>query len=285
VSNISGLFRAARKRRGLTQVEVAKHLGISQGNLSRIEKGLLIPSAPQWFDFTEMTSISPDSIRSGFIDRNTPSILAIRNDDIGFKLPEKYSVNRGSKTRAMLPFISFFDSVLGKTKLHKYLKSYGVDPDFFIDLDNQINIQFCLDMVRYLIERNLLKPNKLKAFVPLVKCPVIHGTLKNSYANQNSIALTQILVQNSKHYECNFDYKLEESRPNEVVISIAPEAHMKETGYRGDKTLGDFLCQYKKTYFEAFSHYGDGQGLRVEEKQCHYKGADSCVYKLKAIAS
>ena len=39
------IFLDYRKKTGMTQVEMANAFGISQGNISKIERGLLIPNA------------------------------------------------------------------------------------------------------------------------------------------------------------------------------------------------------------------------------------------------
>jgi transcriptional regulator with XRE-family HTH domain len=49
-----------RKERGLTQAAVAGHIGISQGALSKMERGLLVPSAIQWVEFCRLTKVRVD---------------------------------------------------------------------------------------------------------------------------------------------------------------------------------------------------------------------------------
>ncbi len=51
----------ARKKLGLTQAFVASQIGISQGALSKMERGLLVPSAIQWLEFCRLAKIQPDS--------------------------------------------------------------------------------------------------------------------------------------------------------------------------------------------------------------------------------
>ena len=50
----------ARKERSLTQAAVASYIGISQGALSKMERGLLFPSAIQWVEFCRLTKIKTD---------------------------------------------------------------------------------------------------------------------------------------------------------------------------------------------------------------------------------
>lgn len=52
-------IRSERKRLGLTQIELAQQLRISQGTLSKIEQGRNLPSLLDWFDFIQIADIPP----------------------------------------------------------------------------------------------------------------------------------------------------------------------------------------------------------------------------------
>ncbi len=60
VSSLSRAMLEARKQRAFTQAFVASHIGISQGALSKMERGLLVPSAIQWIEFCRLTKIKID---------------------------------------------------------------------------------------------------------------------------------------------------------------------------------------------------------------------------------
>ena len=49
-------IRMAREKSGLTQAQVAKRLGIKQQNISRYEKGKVIPSADRFISLIEATT-------------------------------------------------------------------------------------------------------------------------------------------------------------------------------------------------------------------------------------
>ena len=61
--HIAKVMREARREKGLTQADIARLLDTTQANISKIEQGVLIPSALDWFLFCEVTGISPESIR------------------------------------------------------------------------------------------------------------------------------------------------------------------------------------------------------------------------------
>jgi transcriptional regulator with XRE-family HTH domain len=55
---IGETIRAVRKSKGMTQVVVARAIGVSQSNFSKFEAGILEPSASQWFAFCQVTKTS-----------------------------------------------------------------------------------------------------------------------------------------------------------------------------------------------------------------------------------
>ena len=62
VEDVSKILRALRAKKGLTQKAVADELGISQSNFSKMENGLLEPSAIQWMIFCQLMGISTEMI-------------------------------------------------------------------------------------------------------------------------------------------------------------------------------------------------------------------------------
>jgi transcriptional regulator with XRE-family HTH domain len=57
---ICELFRAERKARGITQVELSESLGISQATLSKIENHETEPGVVVWLRFCAMFRLSAD---------------------------------------------------------------------------------------------------------------------------------------------------------------------------------------------------------------------------------
>ena len=278
-------MRAARKCVGLNQVEIAQRLGISQSALSKLENGLLVPSAPQWFDFCKISGIVADTLVTGYIERNTPALIESHNLETSFKLARRYRENRGSKARAMLPFLSYFSGHYGEEGLEKFLHSIQVDPDLFMDLDNQINLNFCIDISKQLIRDGRLKPKDIPALAKAVNNPQNHGSLNRFYDGaEGAINRLKVLLLNARYYECNFEYVIEDIKRGSIEFSVKPNRHLADFDYR-DEEIGNFFCLYKRHYFEAFANRGDtGTSSVLTEKQCHYhgaQGAEKCVYHLK----
>jgi transcriptional regulator with XRE-family HTH domain len=75
--SIGLLIREVRKSVGMTQVDLAKEMQISQGTLSKLENGLLVPSVIEWYRLCNCTGLSYDSI----VDHH-PTIPTRRSNSI-----------------------------------------------------------------------------------------------------------------------------------------------------------------------------------------------------------
>jgi hypothetical protein len=184
--------------------------------------------------------------------------------------------------RAALPFLNHLCKVVGDEKAEEFLLAMKIDPDFFVNLDHQLSLNFILDLTRVIAEKAgaaAIKPEEMAASV---SDPATHGLLKTRYKSLQGMGdLLTTLFGNALHYECNFRYAIEEQRGAELVVSVAPNEHLSAVRYKDDPALGDFLCQYKKHYFQTFSRMNGGPGATLHEKQCLFHGADRCVYQFR----
>ncbi len=62
LAELAAALRSNRKRLGLTQIQVAEKLGISQSFLSKLENAKAEPTALQWLKFCEITQIDPSCV-------------------------------------------------------------------------------------------------------------------------------------------------------------------------------------------------------------------------------
>lgn len=279
------IMRAARKQCGLTQVEIAGQLGISQGALSKLENAILIPSAPQWLDFCQITGIDVESLFLGYLDAPSPVLLDEAAAAGGFRIPKKYAHHRASNVRTLFPFLSYLQSCVGEAGMRDYLRQARIDADFFVNLNNRLNIDFLLDTARSLIAKGWLKPDDISRLVKPVGLAEAHGKLARQYEGQSgALPMLKLLIDNAHFYEHNFRYQIEHEGQERLDISIAPEPHMEAFDYRDDPKLGHFLCDYKQHYFARFAEYGGKPPVRVRELECHYRGASRCVYEMRLAA-
>jgi len=280
----SRLMRTARKRVGLSQVEVAAHLGISQGALSKLEHGYLVPTAPQWFGFCELTSISPDCLVQGYLETTLKNETIPDFEKSGYRMNPKYLSRTGTKVRALLPWIQWIQNAIGEPKLEELYDHLGVDPDIWIDYDYSFSLELALDLFRTVTDLGILDVDSLEGFNRMLIAPRNHGSLAKIYLKEeNPSDRLERLIRNAIHYEKNFHYTLEtKSTPRaKQILEIKPRFFLQTSSYRNDPVLGDFLCQYKKLYFSTVPIWNSGHHAELHEKQCHFHGSDTCVYEIQ----
>lgn len=66
------VIKRIRKQRGLTQEQLADQIAIASNSISRMERGLLIPSLPTLIDICNVLEIGADSILAAYIAADTP---------------------------------------------------------------------------------------------------------------------------------------------------------------------------------------------------------------------
>lgn len=283
---IGTLVRATRKQLGLVQLSVAKRLALTQSALSRIESGLQVMTAPQWAEFCSFTGISPECIMTGYIEFLRPAVLESAKQKIPFAMPAKYLDDRGSKVRATLPMTKFFKSHYGQDGFEKYCKTNKIDPDFFVNLDNQINVDFSFDMVDFLRQKGHLKAADIVKMTKPVSRPEMHGRLQHAYGSigPNVAGLMTAFATHSLYYDCNFRYAVEEVGRKHIDISIRPEAHVWEKLRNMDSDTAEFISKYRQHYCERFASYGSDHVPQIEHRESFFKGAEQCLYRVELAA-
>lgn len=265
--NAGRIIRACRKALGLTQRELASRLDLSQGALSKLEHGNLVPSAPVWISVCELADVSPNSIRHGFI--HTPSRGAYGSFQAareGFALPSRYAEQAGSRVLTLTPFLAFAEAALGPAKLRELLKARRIDPDYFVDLGNSISLALHLDLADALIAAGRLKPRDVDRLARAATQPEAHGTHWGRLAEPGLPAAERIerALELARQYEVNFRYALDDHRRGTLVVAARPESHLRSLGLEPGTELGDFLLRYKAAWFARVAAGFAGPALRHE---------------------
>lgn len=278
---VAKVIRVARKLSGRSQSSLAQAIGVSQSVFSKFEAGKSTPSVIEWHYLCKEMQIHPRAaFEAGIIDHCRESIPGGPYPDARFKIPSKYTRHAGSKVRTTRIFTKYFKAATSEEKLNDYLSYVGIDPDLFAVLDYQINIQFSLDIAQMLIRDGHLKRENLPALTASVASFEVQGNLMKRLLKYPSRAkLFHFLLQNSKLYEMNFDYNLEEETQSYLVISAQPKPIMRHFDYKND-LLGSFLVDYKKEWLRQFSCVLGGEPSEVKIVDDYCKGARKCVYKV-----
>jgi transcriptional regulator with XRE-family HTH domain len=245
---IGPLMKAARKFKKYNQAEVAKAIGCSQSALSKMEHNLLIPNAPQWFLFSRFTSIPPESLETGIIDRN---LIVRLNDDkisLGYKLPKRYRLNRAEKVREVYPFLSYLEKKIDGEVFQQFMADVGIDPEFFIDFDNLINFQLIVDLINTFMKMGRNQDYHIQEIIDFGVNSVYWNYYETIWSKMNSIK--ELLVSyclEQSHFQGDFKLKVEE-KSDHFLLSFRPEPHL----YHILKDITPNLTLWINTYRRLF---------------------------------
>ncbi|MGE3610764.1 MAG: helix-turn-helix domain-containing protein [Bacteriovoracaceae bacterium] len=224
--SIGPIMKAARKFKKLNQADVADAIGCSQSALSKMEHNLLVPSAPQWFLFARFTSIPPESIETGVIDRH--SKIKFNNDQVsmGFKLPKKYKSQRSEKVRELFPFLLYLER--NHPELYKnFLLNTNIDAEFFLDFDNLINFQLIIDTIQFFIENKLYSNEIIEQIVVQGQNDVYW---KNDTLNWKKFKTPADVLQEYVNEQSFFqnDFILKIKKDGYLALEYSPEYHLRQ---------------------------------------------------------
>lgn len=260
--SLGPIMKAARKFKKFNQADVASAIGCSQSALSKMEHNLLIPSAPQWFLFSRFTSIPPESLENGIIDRRMK--IKFNSDDVslGFKIPKKYRTQRSAKAREIYPFLQYLEKSQGKDAVTEYLNFTGFDPEFFLDFDNLINFQLLADTMNYLIRQGKNTPEAIKEIVSVGQNGLYwdHFGIEWKRLGDARAALTEYIADQI-FFQADFQLNLEQS-DNRLILSYLPEFHLKQFKDADDELMS-FLNEYRRATIQHLMNHVLGMNAHV----------------------
>lgn len=250
ISSIGPLMKAARKFKKFNQSDVANAIGCSQSALSKMEHNLLVPSAPQWFLFARFTSIPPETIETGIIDRHSKVKF---NDDqvsLGFKIPKKYRNFRSEKVREIYPFLQYLEKNMGPSHVEEFILSTGLDTEFFIDFDNLINFQLLVDVIDYFIKMGKTSKSDIQEIVRLGQNDIYwdhYGVEWKSFEKAEQVF--EAFAKEQVFFQSDFQIKVE-THGDKITISYYPEYHLKHMSDNLFKETIEFLNFYREASLE-----------------------------------
>lgn len=244
ISSIGLLMKAARRFKKFNQSEVAEAIGCSQSALSKMEHNILTPSAPQWFLFSRFTSIPPESIETGVIDRHT--LVKLNNDEVslGYKLPKRYRVNRAQKIRELYPYLFYLEKKGGEL-FTQFMSNVGIDPEFFLDFDNLINFQLNVDLINLYFRLGIDTPEEIRSLVDLGQTEIYWGEHLFEADDPQDL----LLKFSQRQGEFQGDFRLTVETPGRhFLFSYIPEPHL----YHFLKDVTDDVSRWI-SYYRKFS--------------------------------
>lgn len=277
-NNSSLILRALRKYFEITQVNFAALIGVSQSALSKIEAGALELSAYQWVVICEKFKIDPKSLFTGKIEQLGDSKVSLNDTfSVGsFKIPRQYSYLTGSTVRSAYPLLKYMNLKIGEKKSHEFLKHLGFDPDYFIVMNNPLNLIFTQDLMNFLSSEKVLNAREIPKIIETAKFSDIHSSILSELTHANTLALaTKKLLQRVKSsYELNTSYEF--VGESEYVVA-KDQDHVGE--FKLSAEFNKFRQIYNLSHFESLNNL-----VNPESKLCFQSKATSSGWIISKVS-
>jgi transcriptional regulator with XRE-family HTH domain len=273
----SRVLRSARKLRGFTQTEAAKNLEISQGMISKLESGILAPSASLWFAATKLFAIdAADSFETGYIDTFFSQNKSGMSENL-FRIHSRYLENAEYSIRTIAPVLHYLEAKKGESALKAFLKSKKIDVDYFNILDAKLNVNFLSELVEHISKDQVFSKEQLSTMLNEVGMPGLHGHLRHLYDSaKDSKALLKVFAENGSFYNAGSKYSFKDISKNKVNISVSMPDQPK---------LNSFLVSYHREFLKKIASYGNAKGVQsIHDSTVNTKGSATCSFEIQLIA-
>ncbi len=250
----STIVRAVRKFHQIKQADFAPILETSQSALSKIEAGNLELSASQWLSLCDKFTLDPRSIFTGKIENlgerklKLESIIHVG----GFDIPTQYSFLMGSSVRTAYPILKFMRLRLGEKRFESFLKSTGFDKDYFVIMNNPLNLKFIEHVVLFLLSEGCLSLNHVGSIIDLGQFKDIHSSLMTDFTHTHGLdgATKKLLAKVKSTYELNTSYEFLGEREYVVARDHEFLADLKLSA-----EFNEFRKRYNLSHFEALDDF------------------------------
>jgi hypothetical protein len=262
----SQIIRAVRKYYQLKQVEFAPILSTTQSALSKIEAGHLELSASQWLAVCDQYTLDPRSLFTGKIENLGERKFGLQDASKvgGFEIPTEYSFLMGSSVRTAYPILKFMKLKLGEKKLNSFLEASGFDVDYFVIMNNPLNIKFIEHCVSYLISEGILTQSNIHTILESSQFKDVHSSIfSDLWISRDLDTGTKRLLSKIKHsYEQNTSY---EFLGGKDYVEATDQDFIKEMKLSSE--FNHFRQKYNLSHFSELDHLLNGRKNLFNSKE------------------
>jgi hypothetical protein len=244
----SQIVRAVRKYYQIKQVDFAPVLSTTQSALSKIEAGLLELSASQWLAVCDRYTLDPRSLFTGKIENLGERKFGLQDASRvgGFEIPTEYSFLMGSSVRTAYPILKLMKLKLSEKKFNSFIEASGFDADYFVIMNNPLNIKFIEHCVSYLISEGILTQTNIHTIIEGAKFKDIHSSIfSDLWISKDIDSGTKRMLSKIKHsYEQNTSY---EFLGGKDYVEATDQEFLKEMKLSSE--FNQFRQKYNLTHF------------------------------------
>lgn len=260
------IIRAVRKYHEIKQTDFAPIIQTTQSALSKIEAGLLEVSAIQWLAVCEKFVLDPRCLFTGKIENLGERKLKVDDHSRigGFKIPKDYSYLMGSSVRTAYPLLKFANLKLGEKRFESFIKSTGFDRDYFMIMNNPLNLKFIENLVLFLMGEGLISLDNVDSIIDVSKFKDVHSSIiLDFYPDQSiEVAVKKLLQRVKFSYEQNTNYEFVGDK--EFVIA-KDQDFVKE--FKLSSEFNDFRQKFNLSHFQGLDNFVSNGSSKFKSKQ------------------
>ncbi|MCB9090919.1 MAG: helix-turn-helix transcriptional regulator [Halobacteriovoraceae bacterium] len=251
---IGRLLRAARKMNNISQVEACHSLQLTQGTLSKIENGVLIPKTDLWFEFCDFYKLDVNAYYFGVVD----NFKTIKTSDISrvglFSIPQEWGEVSTVGVRGISPYRKLFVEELSEKEFEDFCDLKKMDSDYFRIFDNAINYRFEFELVEFLIDKRILGSKKLKKLIDAVLDPNCHGVSSRCFKNLGPKQSLEHFIDIFDRYNSGFKMSVIGESKDKIEIKIDPIEELSTFDFT---KLKNFYFNFFQTILESTPKLAD----------------------------
>jgi DNA-binding XRE family transcriptional regulator len=250
----AGIVETARKNAGMTQKELADKLEVIQSTVSRIELGSLAPTLFHWMQMCKLLNIPHDAISIGYLDRCTLTRYNSNPVEGGYNIPKAYRDLKCIKVRGILHFLNYTRNELGENVYLSILSDLKMKPTFFVNLDNQVNLNFLNDFLSAFEDHQKLTSKTKNGIMKYAASEKSHGALSTLYRNADSqIDLMGRFINNAAKYGKAFTMEIEKENPDQITFITGTEEPLRKAFDKMGRAAEERIWSLFDYYLQNFS--------------------------------
>lgn len=276
-SNSIKLLRYAKTSLNVSQSDIANVFGTSRASVSRVENGSRGLTLREYISLCDFIKIDVKSISDGFIN------LEDENSVRAFRIQRPWNTERYSYGNIIRVYYKYFISNYSEKGFNDFCHHVGIDPIYFFNVRNSINIDFILRMAQALVLKGDLKNTeqfvKLANFLSLNPESKRHQLPEEEHHPQSVLDRLPAIM---KSYEKNHDYRIDDisNKKDSFTLSFRPREHVNHKLWLEDSILGGFVNSYIKHAIPVMLGYKDYKIHTLED----YKKRSSQWTRVKVEA-
>ena len=248
------IVETARKDAGMTQGELADASGVIQSTISRIEQGVLAPTLFHWMGISKILNIPEEALNIEYLDRNSTTKIHSGIKEGGYNLPKAYSELKCIKVRNYLPHFSYIRDKFGEETLQTIFSDLKMKSTFFLNLDNQVNLNFPDDFLNTLGKYQKVDGRTMGHTLKYVASPDSHGVLARLFRNaSDQLDLMDRYLKNITKYHRVFfldNYKVGNDK---ITFEAKYPPEISHIFDKMGEEKDEFLWQYYLSWMKKFS--------------------------------